>query len=264
MLPDPAHESGSKDASVSLRIEPSRTGNLFIDSLSDASRAGLLPHLESVAMQNGDPVGEPGRPVEQMSFPLGSVLSTVTTMSDGASIEVTVTGREGFYGLPAVFGDDRTLNEAIVQSAGPVLRMRSALFVASLRDDPELNARTLRYAQSVFVALAQFTGCNRHHPVMERCARWLLMAHDRVVGNELLLTHEYLAMMLGVRRPAVTLAAATLEEAALIEYRRGKIVVIDRRKLEAAACECYAVVNDECARLMGYDIRKGAHDTEAA
>jgi len=248
---------------VASALDPTRTGNFFLDALTNGSRTRLLPHLENVAMNNGDPVGESGKPIASLSFPLDALLSTVATMRDGAMVEVTVTGREGFYGLPAVFGDDQSLNEAMVQSSGAVLRMRSERFIEMLRDDPELNARTLRYAQSVFVAISQFAACNRLHPVNERCARWLLMAHDRVVGDEMLLTHEYLAKMLGVRRPAVTLAAASLERDGLIEYGRGRIVVLDRFRLQAAACECYAVINDECTRLLGYDVRKVSGDGES-
>jgi len=245
---------------VSTAQQSDLAENLFLDTLPSASAARLLPKLERITIGVGTAVAAPGMAIEYVVFPIRGVISTVTSMRDGASIEVMLIGREGFFGLPVLFGDDTSANEAMIQIAGPVLRIRSADFLACIDNDRTLNARLLRYAQTTFTAILQFAGCNRLHSVNERCARWLLMAHDRVTGDELLLTHEYLATMLGVRRPGVSLAAAALEEAGLIEYHRGRILVRDRRGLEAAACECYAVVNHESYRLLGYDVSKAALD----
>lgn len=236
--------------------------NLFLNTLPRASAAHLLPKLELTTLGLGTPVATPGIAIEYVVFPIGGVISTVTRMHDGASIEVMLIGREGFFGLPVVFGDDTSANEAMIQIAGTVLRIRSSDFLASANADRALNTRLLKYAQTAFTTILQFAGCNRLHSVNERFARWLLMAHDRVAGDELLLTHEYLATMLGVRRPAISQAAAALEQGGVIEYHRGRIVVRDRSALEAAACECYAVVNNESDRLLGYDPRKVAHDAE--
>ena len=183
-------------------------------------------------------------------------------MRNGSVVDLTLVGREGFYGLPVALGDETSADDAVVQLPYSMYRIRSADFQRALRGDEALMARVLLYAQTSLVALSQFSACNRLHSINERCARWLLMAHDRVAGNDLLLTHEYLATMLGVRRPGVTVAAAALEKAGLIVYHRGRIVVRDRPGLEGAACECYAIVNDACRRILGYDVRKTTGDGE--
>jgi len=144
----------------------------------------------------------------------------------------------------------------MIQIAGPLYRIRATDFVHVLHDDPALLRRVLRFAQSSLDTTAQYSACNRLRATTERCARWLLLAHDRVVGDYVMLTHEYLAVMFGVGRPGVTLAARAMEAAGLIGYRRGTIAILDRTRLEAAACECYAAVNDAAARQLGYDIRK--------
>jgi len=179
-------------------------------------------------------------------------------MRDGAGVEVTVCGREGFYGLQAALGDGTSSTEAMVQIAGSAYGLRSADFLASLATDSGLGERVLRYAQAVIEAVSQFSSCNRLHPIDERCARWLLMAHDRVDGDEIFLTHEFVATMLGVRRPGVSLAVGVLERAGLIELHRARIVVSDRKGLEDASCECYEVANDAFERLLGLKLRKGS------
>ncbi len=237
-------------------LEVGATGNLFIDALPPASAARLLQQLEPQDVQIGLPIVNTGSVIEHVLFPTRGIISMVKTMRDGGSIEVMLIGREGFFGLPVLLGDKTNSNDAMVQSEGLLLRIRTAEFLSSVRSDAVLMNQSLRYAQTTFTSVAQFSACNRLHPVNERCARWLLMAHDRVVGDELMLTHEYLATMLGVRRPAVTLACAALEQGGFIDYHRGRIVVRDRRGLEEATCECYEVVNDDSDRLLGYSARK--------
>lgn len=237
-------------------LRPGATGNLFLDALPAASSAFLIPKLDRVSLPRGTPIASAGKPIEYVVFPVASVISTVMTMRDGSGVEVSLVGRDGFYGLHVALGDERSADDAMVQLPDSGFRIRSADFREALRRDEQLTARVLRYAQCTLVAFAQLSACNRLHPVNERCARWLLMAHDRVDGDELALTHEYLATMLGVRRPAVSVAAAALDEAGLIAYHRGRIVVHNRRGLEAAACECYATVNGACRRILGYDARK--------
>ncbi len=242
--------------SLSLAPETGRTGNLFLDTLGTASAELLLPQLERVSLPSSAPIAYPGTPLEYVIFPLGSVVSAVTTMLDGTDVEVTLVGRDGLYGVQVALGDDESSGSAMVQIPGPLFRIASARFRDALVADSALNERVLRYTQATLVTVAQCSGCNRLHPTNERCARWLLMAHDRVPADEMLLTHEYLATMLGVRRHGVSLAAAALEQAGFIEYHRGRIVMRNRAGLEQTACECYAAANGALERLLGYDVRK--------
>jgi CRP-like cAMP-binding protein len=216
----------------------------------------LLPRLATIPLSAGQSIARAGVPIDAVFFPRDSVISAVTRMRDGADVEVTVVGREGFYGLQVALGDGTSSTEAMVQIAGSAYGLRSAEFLASLAADAALTARVLRYAQAVIEAVSQFSSCNRLHPINERCARWLLMAHDRVDGDEIFLTHEFIATMLGVRRPGVTLAVAVLERSGLIELHRARIVVRDRAGLEDASCECYEVANNAFERLLGIKLRK--------
>lgn len=233
-------------------------GNLFLDSLPPASLSRLERKLEALSMSVGDRIAEFGKPTPFVVFPLTSVVSAVTTMQDGAGVEVMLVGREGFYGVQVALGDMTSSNDAMVQLPNALLRMKSDDFATCLSDDPVLMQRALRYAQATLDAVSQFSACNRLHPINERCARWLLMAHDRVPGDKISLTQEYLATMLGVRRPSVSIAASALDEAGFIKYSRGRIVIRDRAGLESATCECYTTVNASLQRLMGYGVAKVA------
>ena len=235
---------------------PSPTGNLFLDSLPAASVETLRPMLVLTDGQAGKMLAHAGMPIQHAVFPIASVLSAVTRMQDGTDVEVMVIGREGFYGLQLALGSETSGDEVMVQIADAYWRMSSSNFVKCLSADPVLMRRALSYTQVMLETISQFSACNRLHPVNERCARWLLMAHDRVVGDTLFLTHEYLATMLGVRRPSVSLAAAALDEAGLIEYHRGRIFIRNRPGLEHAACECYANASDSLERLLNYNVRK--------
>lgn len=217
----------------------------------------MLPRLTTISLATGQSIARAGIPIDAAFFPRDSVISAVKRMRDGTNVEVTVFGREGFYGLPVALGDGTSSTEATVQIAGAAYGLPRAEFLASLAADSGLAERVLRYAQAVIEAVSQFSSCNRLHPINERCARWLLMAHDRVDGDDIFLTHEYLATMLGVRRPGVSLAVAALERAGLIELHRARIVVRDRTGLEGASCECYEVANYGLERLLGIKLRKG-------
>jgi CRP-like cAMP-binding protein len=232
------------------------SGNLFLDSMGAGSAARIFPHLDSLYGSLGTQISNPEVPLEYVWFPVSGVISAVTRMQDGSDVETMLVGREGFYGVHLALGSDKAVNAAMVQLPDTLLRMPSETFKQILSEDPELYQRVLRYAQLTIETIGQFAGCNRLHPVNERCARWLLMAHDRVVGDELLLTQEYLATMLGVRRPGVSVAAGALDQAGAIEYHRGRIRILDRSALESMACECYAVTNDAMQRLLGYSSRK--------
>ena len=243
-------------------IATERTSNLFLDALPEASLARFRGSLQLWQARVHDPIAHEGKPLERVVFPCSGVVSAVATMKDGGTVEVMTIGREGMFGIQLALGDPTNAQEAMIQLPGPMLVMDAHEFVDVLENDRAVLARVLVYAQSTLNAIAKFAGCNRLHQIEQRCARWLLMAHDRSATDEIMLTHEYLATMLGVRRPGVSLAAAALEAAGLIDYRRGRIVIRDRTGLERASCECYDAVNASTERLLGYGIRKSAEPLE--
>ncbi len=189
-------------------------------------------------------------PIDYVYFPTSGVLSLIVIMGDGGSVEVGTVGNEGLLGTPILLGADRSPTQVFCQVPGTSRRMRAAVFVDEIAKSPVFRRACLRYTQGLLAMTAQSTACNKLHPVNERCARWLLITHDRVPGDVFPITHEFLAMMLGTRRASVTVAAGTLAQAGLITYHRGHIKVLDRPGLEAASCECYAVVRDEMDRLQ--------------
>jgi CRP-like cAMP-binding protein len=175
----------------------------------------------------------------------------VAALDDGATVEVGVIGSEGMVGTSVLMGSETASLEAYVQIAGSALRMKTSFLIQEAEECRELRQRLLRYAQALMFQISQSAACNARHSVEERCARWLLTAQDRVGGNHVQLTHEFLGVMLGVRRAGVTVAAGTLQSAGLIRYHRGRVTVLDRPGLEAASCECYGLANEEYARLLG-------------
>jgi CRP-like cAMP-binding protein len=239
-------------------------GNLFLDSLSTDSLARLAPKLERISVTIGSTIATFGKHTEHVVFPLASVVSAVTTMQDGAGVEVMLVGREGFYGVQVALGDSMSPNDAMVQLPNSILRITSDDFASAVNDDAALMQRVLRYVQATLDSVSQLSACNRLHPINERCARWLLMAHDRVAGDEILLTQEYLATMLGVRRPSVSIAASALDEAGFIRYSRGRILMRDRHGLEGATCECYFAVNASLERTLGYNVQKSVRANGAS
>jgi CRP-like cAMP-binding protein len=249
---------------TSAALKPGSTGNSFLDNLTAHSAALLLPRLVRIKAANGLVIADPGMPLKHVMFPISSVISAVTRMRDGTDVEVTIIGREGLYGFHLALGHDTSTTAAMVQIPDSMLRITSADFRSCLRADPELIQRVLSYAMVNLETIAQFSGCNRLHPMNERLARWLLMAHDRVVGDELMLTHEFLATMLGVRRPGVSLAVSALGQSGVIDAGHGRIRITDRSGLELASCECYTVANSAIERLLCYSIRKRAHDSKMA
>jgi CRP-like cAMP-binding protein len=212
--------------------------------------------LKLVTMKRGRIVAEAGVPVRDVYFPLRSLISTITRMEDGSAVEVGIAGHEGMSSLAIAFGSRVSVHTTLVQIADSAYRMEARSFESMMDTDVQLRTRTLAYAQYVFTAATQFAACNRLHPIEERYARWLLMADDRVGDGEFVLTQEYSAQMLGVRRAGVTMVAGLMTKAGLISHRRGHVTVLDREGLKDASCECYGVVNDELKRLMGYNIRR--------
>ena len=190
-------------------------------------------------------------PIEHAYFPLSGVGSIVATTSDGRAVEVTMTGRDGIVGLPLFFGQFSEPLTAIQQIPGCALRMRAAVFCREMDRRSALFDLVQRYAHAARISSAQTVACNRLHNLEERAARWLLMTRDRVDSDRFGLTHEFLATMLGVHRPSVTLAVGRLQTAGVISYQRAVVTILDRERLEEAACECYRTLRDSYTRLLG-------------
>ncbi|CAA9554338.1 MAG: cAMP-binding proteins - catabolite gene activator and regulatory subunit of cAMP-dependent protein kinases [uncultured Thermomicrobiales bacterium] len=212
--------------------------------------AALRPYLELVELPNGAPIYAPGETPRHVYFPLTGSGSVVVSMASGDMVEAGTIGREGLIGLAAFLGTDAGPLTTIAQVPGTFAQLPVAVF-RDAAPGSHLHTLLLRFTQAFYVLAAQSAGCNRLHPIEGRCARWLLLTHDRAAGDSFRLTHEYLGYMLGVRRPSVTLAARILQREGLITYHRGDITILDRPGLEAAACECYAIIAAEYARLLG-------------
>ena len=210
----------------------------------------LLPHLEKVSLPLKDILYEANGSIEHVFFPIDGVVSLVI-MDSGYIHEVGIIGNEGLVGTPVFLGSDRSPTRAIAQIPGAALRMESKVFQKEMRRRGPLHDLVQRYTQAMINQISQSIVCNHRHSVEKRMCRWLLMSHDRVGVDGFPLTHEFLAQMLGVRRPTVTAVAGTLQKAGLITYHRGKITVLERKMLEDAACECYEVVAKELDRLLG-------------
>ena len=225
--------------------------NALLAALPPGERKLLEPRLEPVELTFKLSLEEPGRPIAHVWFPHSGVASMVAEMADSSMVEVATIGREGFVGLPLILDARATTNRTFVQIPGNADRIPAAAFKALLPRLPALHRLMLRYALTVVTQVAQGSACNRLHPVEARCARWLLMTHDRVDGDTFILTHEFLATMLGVTRPSVSIAAGMLAKAGLIRYMRGIVEILDRPGLEEASCECYRIIAGEFRRLVG-------------
>ena len=228
-----------------------RARNWILAALPSAEYKRLALHLERVPLELRQLVFDHDEPIEHVYFCESAIVSVVSMMSDGTAVETATVGNEGMVGLPVFHGVDRTAAQAFCQIPGDALRMTTSAFRAELRHHGALGSLLGRYAEAMFTQVAQSSACNRVHPMRERCARWLLTTHDRVGGDEFPLTHRFLAQMLGVRRATVTEAAGSLQEAGLIEYRMGTLRILDRRGLEAASCECYAIIRRAFGDLLG-------------
>jgi CRP-like cAMP-binding protein len=229
---------------------PSPRENQLLAALPGPDYERLLPELELVALPLGAVVYEAGGRLAYVYFPTNCIVSLLYVMEDGASAEIAVTGREGLVGISLFMGGETTPSRAVVQSAGQCYRMKSASLRKEFNRGGALQHLALRYTQALITQMGQTAVCNRHHTVDQQLCRWLLLSLDRLPGNKLKMTQELIANMLGVRREGVTHAASELQKAGLIKYHRGEITVLDRQKLEASACECYAVVKKEYDRLL--------------
>ena len=226
------------------------TANRILGALPDEEYARLDPHLMPVTLGLRQIINKPHEPITHVYFPENAMISLVANTSDGASVEVGVVGREGVAGVPALLGVDATPNESMVQIADGALKMRAEVARAEFKRGGVFQDLVLRYVQANTVQISQTALCNRVHSVEERLARWLLMTRDRAASDELMMTQEFLSMMLGCRRSGVTDAAITLQADGYINYRRGHITITDGPGLEGASCECYAVVTAEYARVL--------------
>jgi CRP-like cAMP-binding protein len=226
--------------------------NHLLNALPASDYDRLAPHLELWALELGAVLYEPGRAMRYVYFPTTAIVSMLYVMEDGASAEIAIVGNEGLLGISLFMGGETTPSRAVVQSAGYGYRMKAPLLKSEFERYGTLMHLLLRYTQALITQMAQTAVCNRHHTVDQQLCRWLLLSLDRLASNELTMTQELIANMLGVRREGVTEAAGKLQDAGLVEYRRGKITVLDRPRLEARSCECYEVVRKEFDRLLPY------------
>lgn len=209
-----------------------------------------LPMLESVEMPLGEVLYESGVTLRHVYFPVNAIVSLLYVMEDGSSAEIAVVGREGLVGVALFMGGNSTPSRAVVQGAGTGFRIRADDIYQEFSNAPEVMHLLLRYTQALLTQMAQTAVCNRHHKLEQQLCRWLLLSLDALDGDEVVMTQELIANMLGVRRVGVTEAALKLQQAGLIRYKRGHIEVLDRAGLERATCECYAVVTKEYDRLL--------------
>jgi CRP-like cAMP-binding protein len=228
--------------------------NFLLAALPGPDFERLAAQLELVTLPLGERLYGPGEQLQHAYFPVSAIVSLHYVMESGATAETAGVGNEGMVGVSLFMGGDTTPSSAVAQAAGQAYRLERHRLLQEFQRAGLLQRLLLRYTQALMTQVTQTAACNRHHSVEQRLCRWLLLAVDRSPGRELVMTHELVAGMLGVRREGVTEAAGRLQQAGCISYRRGHIAVLDRSRLEARACECYAVVRKETARLLS-DVR---------
>src|SRR5215471_16158581 len=232
-------------------LEPSGPArNRILRALPPQDRSRLIAGLRPAKLQLGDVIGEPGQRVGYMYFPTSAVVSSLYTTEDGQTAEMGLVGNDGVVGLSLFLGGDATSNQATVVVAGDALRLDASVLRKEFSAGGPLQSLLLRYTQSFITQISHIAVCNRLHAVEQRLCRWLLMCRDRVDGDDLEMTQEFIANVLGGRRETVTVAAGRLQDAGLIRYSRGHIAIVDRKGLEAAACECYPAVAAWSDRLV--------------
>jgi CRP-like cAMP-binding protein len=225
--------------------------NLLLAALPAEVFDRLLPNLKPIALPLGKVIYEPGIELDHVYFPVpGCIISMLYVMTDGSSAEIAVVGDEGMVGIALFMGGGTTPSRALVQSAGQAFQLKGNELKKEFERHSGLQHLLLRYTQALITQMSQTAVCNRHHSVEQQLCRWLLLSLDRLATNELTMTQELIANMLGVRREGVTEAAGKLQAQGLIRYSRGRITVLDRPGLERQVCECYAVVKKEYDRLL--------------
>ncbi|WP_226504808.1 Crp/Fnr family transcriptional regulator [Pseudomonas sp. MWU16-30317] len=235
---------------------PLPTGNHLLAALTYEELARLAPHLEVVPLTLGEVLYEPGDTLRHVYFPTNCIVSLLHVTESGASAEIAVVGNEGLIGIALFMGGESTSSRAVVQSAGSALRLPGQKLKDEFNRHGDLLWLMLRYTQALITQMSQTALCNRHHSIDQQLCRWLLLSLDRLPGNQLTMTQELIANMLGVRREGVTEAAGKLQRQSVIEYSRGHIKVLDRPQLERLSCECYSVVKTETDRLLHYTRRQ--------
>ena len=225
-------------------------GNRLLARLPPEEMARILPHLRRVSFALGEVIYESGGRQSYIYFPTTAIISLLYLMENGASAEMGMAGKEGLVGVALYMGGETVPNRAVVQSAGAALRMKTQVLQGEFARGGAFQRLLLRYTQALMTQMSQTAVCNRLHTIEQQLCRWLLLSHDRLDSDELIMTQELIANMLGVRREGVTHAAGRLQEQGLISYVRGHITILDRRGLEGAVCECYKVVKDEYDRLL--------------
>jgi CRP-like cAMP-binding protein len=246
--PQPGYAQRANRLGSSLRHTPRQ--NRLLAALPAENYKRLLPHLEFVPLPLGWTVYDAGTKMDCLYFPTSGILSRIYVMENGASTGISIVGNDGMIGVALIMGGDTSARRVVVHSAGYAYRLGSDVLKREFERGGALQQLLLRYAQALITQMAQTAVCNRHHALAQQLCRWLLLSLDRLPGNELLMTQELIAQMLGVRREGVTEAAGRLQAEGLIHYHRGHIEVLDRAGLEKRACECYAAVKKEYDRLL--------------
>jgi CRP-like cAMP-binding protein len=223
----------------------SQSDNKILSALPRDEYEPIEPKLKLVRLELGNTLYRPEQKIDYCYFVTSGVVSLLAALENGATVEAGVIGPEGMVGIAAILGADSTPNQALVQGEGQALRIATPDLRAEFRNGGKLRDLILRYTHTLFTQVAQTAACNRLHSIEQRLARWLLLTQDRVVSHEFALTQDFLSRMLGVRRAGVSVAANTLKQADLIDYRRGTMMILDRKGLERYSCECYRIVRDE-------------------
>lgn len=244
--------SGRPSTTASRFAGTSVAGNRLLAELPAALRGSLDPHLRGVRLERGQSLFRAHEPLHTAYFPETSVIALLTRLRDGEPLEVGLVGKDGMTGLALIPGVNAMPYEGIVQVSGAALRMPSDVLKHAVRQPGSLRDLFGHYAYALFAFGVQTAACNALHSVKGRCARWLLLTHDLIDGDEFPITHSVLATMLGVRRPSVTTIASAFQRDRLIDYRHGRMRIRDRRGLEAASCDCYRLMREEQHRLLGY------------
>ncbi|PSO76872.1 MAG: Crp/Fnr family transcriptional regulator [Cyanobacteria bacterium QH_3_48_40] len=228
-----------------------KTRNRLLAALPKEESEPFFANMETIELDYKRKLYNSNQPIQYVYFPNNGVVSLTTTVEDGTTVEVATVGNEGMVSLPVFLGTDQIPGQAFVQIPGNTFRMTTEVFKEKVTPDTTLYALLQRYTQALFNQISQSAACNSLHSIEQRCCRWLLMSHDRMDSDQFLLTQEFLAQMLGVRRASVNNVATSLRNMGLIDYNRGYITVRDRAGLESTACKCYAHIRGEYERLLG-------------